>query len=250
MDEDRISRLSSAKRLSASFSEDRRSIYWDNGVPRKDFSRTTSFAVTERQANLANHKRAHSAYTSDRPSPIWPISKAALQTSPTPRCLELSTHKQLPSTYQPCKEVMTNIPASALRATPSPRVAQLSAHKTFSSSPGVKANSEWDWGEWSLDISAAAKKAEPSARVLQLSMSKVPPTQYRPCREVRWPVLPATRSYVATESLQKLARPRSRSEGDYNPSAYNISRGALVAQPSPRITQLATPLSRKCRTKK
>lgn len=101
-----------------------------------------------------------------------------------------------------------------------------------------------------MDISAAAKKAEPSARVMQLSMSKAPPALYRPCREVRWPVLPATRSYVATESLQKLARPRSRSEGDYNPSAYNISRGALVAQPSPRITQLATPLSRKCRTKK
>lgn len=249
MEEDRISRLSSAKRLSASFSEDRRSIYWDNGIPRKDFSRTTSFTTTERQATLAVPKRAHSAYASDRPSPIWPVSKSALQATPTPRCLELSLHKPLPPVYQPCKEVMTTIPPSALRVTPSPRLLQLSAHKTFPLSP-IKPNSEWDWGEWSSEVSSAAKTAEPSARVLQLAASKAPPAQYRSCREVRWPVSEAARSYVASESLQKLSRPRSRSEGDYNPSAYNISRGALVAQPSPRITQLATPVPRKCRTKK
>ena len=144
---------------------------------------------------------------------------------------------------------MTIIPPSTLRATPTPRTLQLAMHKTCPSSP-IKPNSEWEWGDWTLDISAAAKKAEPSARVLQLSASKAVPAQYRPGREVRWPVSAATRNYVASESLQKLARPRSRSEGDYDPNAYNISRGALVAQPSPRITQLATPLPRKCRTKK
>ena len=181
-------------------------------------------------------------------------------------------HKQLPPIYLPCKEVrissclivsaymyrllykifnkvMTNIPASVLRAAPSPRILQLATHKTSPSSP-IKPNSEWEWGEWTLDISATAKKAEPSARVLQLSESKALAAQYRPCREVRWPVSAATRNYVASESLQKLARSRTRSEGDYDPNAYNISRGALMAQPSPRITQLATPLSRKCRTKK
>lgn len=71
-------------------------------------------------------------------------------------------------------------------------------------------------------------------------------------RGVQWPVGKSTLSHTASERTHKLAQPKNRNRDleDYNPHAWSVSRGALLAQASPRINELCVPLPRKCRPKK
>lgn len=57
---------------------------------------------------------------------------------------------------------------------------------------------------------------------------------------------------IATERVHQLARSKNKhpETEDYDPHTFTVSRSALLAQPSPRIDELATPLPRKVRVKK
>lgn len=54
-------------------------------------------------------------------------------------------------------------------------------HKTYPPLP-IKANSEWDWGEWESDITTATKNAVASPRVTTLADPKKAHPHYEPCR--------------------------------------------------------------------
>ena len=145
----------------------------------------------------------------------------------------------------------TVIPRRALSAHPSNRIKQLSKYKSYLSLP-IKPNSEWDWGEWETDIRESTKMATPSQRVLTLAEPKQPHPSFEPNRDVQWKVKKACTSYVATDLTLKLARPKSYNAAleDYNPRAWSVSHAALMAQATPRLSELATPLPRKVRAKK
>ena len=145
----------------------------------------------------------------------------------------------------------TVIPKSALSVHPSNRLLQLSRHKTYPPLP-IKPSSEWDWGEWETDINQASKLAEASPRVGTLAEPKNTHQRFEPCRDVQWKVSRASLSHIATDLTLKLARPKSHNaaQEDYNPRAWSVSRAALMAQASPRLGELATPLPRKVTPKK
>lgn len=69
-------------------------------------------------------------------------------------------------------------------------------------------------------------------------------------RDVLWPVSDEAKSHTATELTVRLSQPKNKNMEDYNPRAWTVSRAALLAQPSPRLSELATPLPRKCRQRK
>lgn len=245
----RYRRLATPKSLPTGFLEDRRSVYWENGIPAKDYNKTTVCVLSPRQAQLVYSKRLHIDYIGDRPSPIWPVSPSALTATPTPRLLQLARSKNVHPNYHPCRGVMTVVPRSALLVTPTHRLCHLAHHKTYSPLQ-IKPSSEWDWSQWASDVSPAATRAEASVRVVELSHAKQSDPLYKPCREVQWPVREGAKSHTASELTVKLSNPKSRTSGDYNPRAWIVSRAALHAQASPRLSELATPLPRKCRQKK
>ena len=91
----------------------------------------------------------------------------------------------------------------------------------------------------------------PSARVLNLAEPKAVSESYVPPR-LDHSVSKEAMSYTATERIGQLSRPKNKhlETEDYDPKTYSVSRSALMAQASPRLTELATPLPRKVRTKK
>lgn len=247
----RLKTLATPKSLPAAFHEDRRSVYWDNGIPSKDYSKTTAFMLSERQGQLAYSKRLHPDYAAERSSPIWHVSRSAMTVEPSQRVLELSLPKMLHHNYWPPREVKTVIPSSALLIAPSSRLHELARHKTFPPLH-IKSQSEWDWGEWESDINPAALSATPSQHICSLADPKQTPERYVGPRQVHWDVGKAARNHLASDRTTKLARPKNKHEdtADYDPQTYVVSRSALITQPSPRINQLATPIPRKVRTKK
>lgn len=148
-------------------------------------------------------------------------------------------------------QVMTTIRRATLSAHASSRVSELAKHKMYSALP-IKPDSEWDWGEWKSDIKSSTLKVEASDRVCALSRPKSTHPLYKSNRPVQWVISPATLTHTATERLQKLAEFKQVAgyREDYNGHAWSVSRAALLAQPSPRLEELATPLPRKCRTRK
>ena len=67
---------------------------------------------------------------------------------------------------------------------------------------------------------------------------------------MQWPVTDGAKSHTASDITLKLAQPKVRTSEDYDPKAWTVSQAALHAEPSPRLSELATPLPRKCRQRK
>jgi hypothetical protein len=243
--------LSQAKGLPDGFLEDRRSVYWDNNLSKKDYSKTTIPVLTKRQKELTASKRLHRQYIGDRPSPIWPIHSAVLNAKPTARTCSLSRPKTSHPQYQPPKQVRTVIPPAALSASATQRVGELARHKTYPPLL-IMEDSEWDWGEWKSQIPPPALKAVATSRVEQLSTAKKCNRDYCPPKNVQWPIKRVTLSAVASDRVKKLSQPKSKNEQyeDYDPKAWQVSPAALHAQASQRLGELSTPLPRKCRSKK
>ena len=63
------------------------------------------WVLTERQEQLARSKKFHPDHTTDRPSPIWCVSRLAKTVQPSQRILELSLPKMAPSNYCLPREV-------------------------------------------------------------------------------------------------------------------------------------------------
>ncbi len=138
-----------------------------------------------------------------------------------------------------------------MTAQPRPRTAQLAEYKKYHSL-SIKPNSEWEWEAWSSDVVPSALNASATLRVTELATPKCPPKDYQPSRRVQWIVPRAALLHTAGERLTKLANSKQIPgyQEDYNPNRWNVSKAALMAQPSPCIENLAKPIPRKCRQKK
>ncbi|XP_065843739.1 sperm microtubule associated protein 2-like isoform X2 [Oscarella lobularis] len=239
----RIDELAASKSIPSNFLEDRRSVYWDWNVPTYT-GKTTEFVLTPRQETLYYSKRLHPHYLENRPSPMWPVSSAALQGTCPQRIERLSQAKEGHPLYEPPKEVETVVSDRAKRAICSARVRTLAQPKhTY----------QRDAETPSRNLGSSQSRrgdAEPSNRILLLSQHKRCHSSYEPCREVKWDVSRGAMSAMATDRIQKLSRPREGGRDNYNPNAWTVSRAALTAHASPRIGELAAPLPRKTRTKK
>lgn len=246
--ESRVVELSNCKAVPIGFFEDRRSVYWDNNIPVKDYTQTTTPQLTKRGKELALPKELHANYLGDRPSPIWTVTIPPKNHTSSERTESLAQSKLVHNDYRPCRTVETVITSTALRAVSSARVRDLSHPKSGS---GVPQHTLEEWGQPAWEISGAAKNAIPSGQLDQLANPKNPHKNYFPPREVIWTVSKSAKRAIATEQVLKLSNPKSYNAGseDYNPNAWVVSEGAKRAAASAHTITLATPIARKQRQK-
>ena len=248
----RIDVLSQSKRVPEGFIEDKQSVYSDCKIP-KDWTKpqsTTTANVTPRLEQLTQPKTLSKEYVGDRPSPIWPVAPAAMNTVPTARLESLSRSKSFHQDYEPPKSVYSVVTNAAKSANASGRVENLAKPKNSTALPTNQ--SLWDWSEWEYSVSQAAKSAVPSGHTLSLAMPKKPHGSYEQCREVQWGISETTLKALPSLRVQQLARPKSRSQfiEHYDESAYKVTSAAKHAQATPRLEELCLPLPRKVRQKK
>lgn len=132
---------------------------------------------------------------------------------------------------------------------PSPRIYELARHKEFVP-PNIKFEDS-DWQGWEERVISAHQLPPLTDRMNTLSEPKSLHEHYAPPR-LNFSVSKEAQNCIATERVHQLARPKNRHPDaeDYDPHTYTVSRSALLAQPSPRIDELSTPLPRKVRVKK
>ncbi|XP_077989769.1 sperm microtubule associated protein 2-like [Glandiceps talaboti] len=239
----RIDVLARPKQLPPTFREDRRSVYWLD----KPFN-GDEYAMSARQLELSNSKNVSKEYLGDKPSPIWPVSKAAQKGSASDRVEALSAHKMLHRLFQPERTIETRVSPAAKSASASDRIEHLSLPKVYKPLL-IRPSREWDVDEWEQEITDAAKQARASARLEALAEPKHNHSLFQPEKTIQWPVSEPAMKALATIRLQQLARPKSRGKYD-NFDPYKVTPAARNARPTPRIGELAAPIPRKVRQKK
>lgn len=105
----RVQELSRSKPLHKDYQEDRDNIYW------KDYHN-----YIEKRQYL---------YSCGRNTPIWLVSKEAMQADDRPRTRQLAEPKQAPKEFEGARQIETIIPPTALKAQPTERVLSLSVPK-------------------------------------------------------------------------------------------------------------------------
>jgi hypothetical protein len=241
--------LAQPKSLPASYNEPRRSVYWENGIRPKDYTKVTEFAVTPRLEQLVQPKGWSKHYVEDLPSPIWHVKRATLSAKSSPRLCKLATPKTLHQSYQYPKPVQTVIPRHSLSAQPSPRLCLLAQHKMYPELL-IKPDSEWEWSQWDSDIKPSTLKGTSSNHTIALSQPKKLVETYRPNRSAQWPVSSLALQHIASDRLVKLAHAKQLYCYQKDYKIWKVSKAALNARPSSCIENLAKPLPRKCRQKK
>ncbi|XP_004681527.1 PREDICTED: testicular haploid expressed gene protein-like [Condylura cristata] len=163
---------------------------------------------------------------------------------PSPRILRLSLAKEIDPDYVPPKNIDTKIPFSTLNAIATPRTIDL-AH------PRMKIEGlcyEREKNERPIrPISHAALLAKPSPRVITLAQAKPLHQDFLPARDPYWPVSHAALHSKVSHRVQELANPSRRAPLRivyYDPEVFKVKPAALKAQCSPRILQLAEPVTR------
>ena len=138
---------------------------------------------------------------------------------------------------------------SALTYQPTPRMYQLARHKVHVL-PNIKFEDS-DWQGVGQRKPVAHRIPQASDRVVILSEPKLTHPHYQPPR-LDFSVSKEALNCIATERINQLARVKNRhpEAEDYNPNTFTVSRSALLAQASPRIEELSTPLPRKVKAKK
>lgn len=138
---------------------------------------------------------------------------------------------------------------SALKYHPTPRIYQLAKHKEHVV-PNIRFEDS-DWQGWEQRMIIARQLPPASDRVVTLSEPKSVHQLYQPPR-LDFSVSKEAKNCIATERIHQLARAKNKhlDTEDYDPNTFTVSRAALLAQPSPRINELSTPLPRKVRVKK
>lgn len=138
---------------------------------------------------------------------------------------------------------------SALMYHPSPRIYELAKHRVYVT-PNIKFEDS-DWQGWEQRMLSIQQLPPISERVSTLSEARPLHKLYEPPR-LDFSVSKEAQNCIATERVHQLARPKNRhpESEDYDPNTWTVSRSALLAQPSPRIDELSTPLTRKVRVKK
>ena len=245
----RMADLARAKPLPAGFIEDKRSVYTESKIVKRDPNAPTKFLLTDRQGALCQPKPYHNNFTQDRPSPIWAVSAGAKSASASAGIQNLAKPKNLHPEWTSRGSVQTVVTSGALKAVASERLTQLSQPKKCASLP-VKEGTGWDYSEWSSEISPSALKAVASSRVETLAEAKNTHSAYLPPCPVQSVVHPKTLTAKASSHICQLARPKDRKELEENPNVWKVSSGAKAAQASQRVCDLAQPIPRKVRTKK
>ncbi|KAI6646396.1 Testicular haploid expressed gene protein-like [Oopsacas minuta] len=241
--------LAKYKPVPAGFSEDRRSVYWDNNIPQKNYNQTTQCCLTNRMEELTVPKSLHPNYLWDRPSPIWDVSRSSKTHTPTGRIEKLARAKTVHIEYRPCRSVETVVSSATKRAVVSARIEELSNLKNRKLKSGKERWEEWGQPAW--EISKAATKTVASEHLEKLSVAKTSHGEYNPPKEVQWAVSDSAKRAIATERIQKLSAPKipNPANEDFNPNAWKVSDGAKRMQPSAHVTSLSMPLQRKMRQK-
>ena len=251
--EKRIHSLACPKPVPVGFIDDSRSVYWNNNLS-KDWQKddkSTTFSLTKRLDELTRPKPMRREWTGDRPSPIWLVSKNALKAKPRHRLEALSISKKYHSEFQPHKSVYTTVNNAAKRALPSIRIDTLSKPKQYIELP-IKPESCWDYSEWKSDVSDAVLEYQASTRMVNLAKAKTLHKDYKECRPVMWGVSSSAKKTSPSIRVQNLSRPKSRSQykEDYDSNWYKVSKGAITAQPTPRLEDLSLPIPWKVRQKR
>ncbi|XP_069504198.1 sperm microtubule associated protein 2 [Ambystoma mexicanum] len=229
---------------------DRRSVYWLDKVPSKTQQPTVP-AVTMRQEELAQPKKIHK---NDRLSPTWPVSQSALLAVPSPRLENLAKAKTPSKEWKQDRPVQSIVSKGAMAASPSPRIVQLARPKTRSL---TLVNELWDTDQSTGDnnsiTGSTGSSSSTRAQNNKTELLAVPKTEhphYLHQKPVQWMVPESAKTHMASDRVCQLAKHKMRKaifEG-YDP--YRIPEGAKLAEASPRVLELCTPLPRKIRQKK
>jgi len=255
-DENRITQLARPKPLPSKFIEDRRSVYWVDGPIRKNGINNLSY----RQNELAVAKLPHVRYQGDRPSPIWKVSPKAIRYKVSNRVESLSCPKLPHAQWMTDKPVQTVLKKRTLVALPSNRIIEMSLPK--------KADRRYvdpTLSDTQLDIllriadrdeGIELEEQAPPAWIERLSDAKATPKGYQKDRPVMWTIERKTLKAQISErvdALSKIVRPGKRlDEPNRNDveDPYAVSRGAMKAAATQRVSDLSAPIPRKMRQKK
>lgn len=90
-------------------------------------------------------------------------------------------------------------------------------------------------------MSEPAKNASERPYTERLAHPKKEHHNFRPCRDVQWPVSAGAMRCGSRDRTELLSMPKHRSEGGHRPSTWTIKRGTLFAAASERTHQLAKP---------
>ncbi|EDO45056.1 predicted protein [Nematostella vectensis] len=174
-------------------------------------------------------------FTIGRSSPVWVVSRGALQFKGSDRLARLSQPKRLHPLYQPCRSVETVV-------TPSAKKADCNAHIEVLSEP--KRRSEICEREWTIKKSSL--KAHASERVLELSHAKGQPHGFIPDNFESWRVSKAAQSSKPSSRVEELAKPIVRQVAYNLPKddAFSVSKAAQRARCTNRISDLSQPIYR------
>lgn len=238
--------LAKPKRVPPAFLQDRRSVYW---VDKEPAMGPTKFSLTRRQQELMRNRTHDSAYIPDRTSPMWLGTLAAMIATPSKRICQLAKPKPFHHEWVAMRSLDTRISLPALDAATSERLEKLARPKIYEPLP-IKSDSDWDWEEWASPAPKEVKDYVPSARLEQLAEPKSCSAGFMDNRSVVWRVTKSALQTQATARLEELARPKTRRALDQDYDPYGVSLAARMAVPSPRVEQLAVPISRKVRNKK
>jgi len=95
--------------------------------------------------------------------PIWVVSKAAMQTSPTPRVMELAKAKRVVEGYQPSRGPVWRVTSGAKTAVASKRMTELAIPIVRETMDHVQFDPD------AFFVKENAKKAKASARIEELA---------------------------------------------------------------------------------
>lgn len=146
---------------------------------------------------------------------------------------------------------ITAVKKQALMAHPTDRINQLAQHKTYTPLD-VRHRADSDWQNWEPGTpKAGGHFLPPSSRLNSLAKPKKIDNAYVPCKD-DWGVSTESKNYIASDRIRQLAKPKDNHKDteDYDPFTFMVSKAALMAQASPRINEISTPVPRKVRTKK
>ncbi|XP_039531503.1 theg spermatid protein isoform X2 [Pimephales promelas] len=220
---------------------DRRSVYWLDELPTRSKNvSTTVFELTPRLEQLAQSKQSSRLFKESR-SPEWTVSAAALKACPSQRVCSLASPRVPVDGWQLDRPLLAPLRYAVKTVKPSPRICHLAqpkrARMVLIEAPSVDSSTH-----------APGVPTPPSSRILQLASPKQVHAEHAFARPVSGPVPDRVLKAVASESLQTLARPKTRQalfEG-YDP--YRVSPAARAATASPRLMELSLPLPRKCKS--
>lgn len=234
----RIDELAKPKQLPEGYIEDRRSVYWVDKLPPQP---PTVFDVSPRLSKLVPYKKFHPLFESDRPSAVWPVSKAALNFPPEQeQYIILSRPKPFYKDFVPDREPPPyDVSRAALKYIATDRIVKLAIPKRRYAPP------EFDFcaATWydHPPVKQSALSYNSSERTELLSWPRSLPTGFEYDKSVMWKAPAGLNSVQASGRLAELSQPRQRMELYQGYDPYSVSSAARNAVATSRLDTLAQP---------